>query len=77
MKTLEVVARLEQLEKVSRFVMSEVNCQCTDEERMEISLVVEELFVNIVKYAYDPQFGKAWISCEYDKKQNALTFILS
>lgn len=73
MKTLEVTAKLEGLEEVNGFIMSEVEQTCSDEELFEIGLAVEELFVNIVNYAYNPETGKAWVSCEYDKVGRELT----
>ena len=31
---------------------------------MQIEIAVEEIFVNIVHYAYNPQVGKATVRCE-------------
>ncbi len=73
MKTLEVSTKLEELVEVNDFVMSEVEEKCSDGDLFEIGLAVEELFVNIVNYAYNPEIGKAWVSCDYDKKRQELT----
>lgn len=73
MKTLEVTAKLEELEEVNDFIMSEVEQTCSDEELFEIGLAIEELFVNIVNYAYNPEVGKAWVSCDYDNTERQLT----
>lgn len=73
MKTLEVSAKLEELEEVNGFVMSEVESKGSDEELFEIGLAIEELFVNIVNYAYNPNIGKAWVSCDFDVAEKELT----
>ena len=73
MKTLEVTTKLEELEEVNGFVLSQVEKTCSEEELFEIGLAIEELFVNIVNYAYNPEIGKAWVSCDYDQKGRELT----
>jgi len=73
MKTLEVTATLEELEEVNGFIMSQVDETCSEEQRFEIGLAIEELFVNIVNYAYNPEVGKAWVSCDYNQKEQELT----
>ncbi len=73
MKTLEVTTTLEELEEVNGFIMSQVEEKCSEEELFEIGLAIEELFVNIVNYAYNPEVGKAWISCCFDKQEQQMT----
>lgn len=64
----EFKARINNLHKVQRFVESELeknNC----EKRIvtKISLAIEEVFVNISKYAYVNKDGNCTITIEYDK----------
>lgn len=72
MKTLEVNTKLEELDEVSGFVMSQLEERCSDEDMYAIQLAIEELFVNLVNYAYNPEVGKAWITCDYNNQQQEL-----
>ena len=65
MKDITVDATLENLEVVQNFVNEELELQgCSMKVMMQIEIAVEEIFVNIVHYAYNPQVGKATVRCE-------------
>ena len=65
MKDITVDATLDNLEVVQNFVNEELENQgCSMKVMMQIEIAVEEIYVNIVHYAYNPQVGKATIRCE-------------
>ena len=58
-------ATQEQLERVQQFVERELekyNCST----KVLYQLAVEEIFINIVHYAYNPKVGKATVRCCVD-----------
>lgn len=64
MKSITVPAELEQLARVQDFITEELeNCDCPMKAQFQIELAVEEIFVNIVSYAYRPEVGEATIRC--------------
>ena len=65
MKDITVDATVENLEVVQNFVSQELEEQgCSMKVMMQIEIAVEEIYVNIVHYAYNPEIGKATIRCE-------------
>ena len=68
-KTLEIDARIENLDQVMGFVdgILEEN-DCPMKEMMQIDVAVEEIFVNIAHYAYSPEVGKAVVSASFDSE---------
>ena len=65
MKDITVDATLDNLEVVQNFVSEELESQgCSMKVMMQIEIAVEEIYVNIVHYAYNPEIGKATIRCE-------------
>lgn len=65
MKDITVDATLDNLEVVQDFVRAELEKQeCSMKIVMQIEIAVEEIYVNIVHYAYNPTVGKATIRCE-------------
>lgn len=73
MKTVKVPAKLRELDNVRAFA-DEVLTDTTasTEDRLAIELAVEEVFVNIVKYACLPEAGKITVSCEHDSDNEAV-----
>ena len=64
---IEIEAVREKLPEVMEFVqksMEDVNCP--PKAAMQIDLAVEEIFVNIADYAYQPETGKAVVRVEVD-----------
>ena len=65
MKDITVDATVDNLEVVQDFVREELEKQdCSMKIMMQIEIAVEEIYVNIVHYAYNPQVGKATVRCE-------------
>ncbi len=59
---LEIEALRENLEEVQEFVDERLKaCDCSPKTQMQISVSVEEIFINIANYAYEPNIGKAKI----------------
>ncbi|MEG1682794.1 MAG: ATP-binding protein [Oscillospiraceae bacterium] len=65
MKELTVPATLEELSTVQTFVEGELEAHaCAMKTIMQISIAVEEIYVNIAHYAYHPEVGEAAVRCE-------------
>ncbi len=65
MKELRVPAKIEELYRVQEFVEEElVRYRCTRKTVVQIAIAVEEIYVNIAKYAYHPDVGEATIRCQ-------------
>ena len=64
MKELTVPATLEQLETVQAFIEGELEQHgCPMKTMLQVSVAVEEIYVNIARYAYHPELGEATIRC--------------
>ncbi len=73
MKTVEVPAKLRELDYVRAFADEILTgTTASTEDRLAIELAVEEVFVNIVKYACLPETGKITISCEHDSDDRSV-----
>ena len=62
MRELDIEAKLENLDTVMAFVdeqLEEVGCSM--KTQMQIDIAVEEVYVNIAHYAYNPKVGKVTI----------------
>lgn len=67
MNELTLEATLENLEKVQSFVEDKLDATgCSMKIKMQISIAVEEIYVNIAHYAYNPGVGNATIKCTVD-----------
>ena len=65
MKDMEIDAILENFEAVQAFVDEELErLECPMATQIQIDIAVEEVFVNIAHYAYNPEVGKATIRVE-------------
>ena len=65
MRNLIVPANLDHLAEVTAFVDEELEkFGCPMRAQLQIQLAIEEIFVNIVSYAYHPKNGEAEIRCE-------------
>ncbi len=75
---LEIEALRENLEEVLAFLGERLDAaDCTPKARMQLELAVEEIFVNIASYAYNPETGKATVRVEVsgDPLHVTITFI--
>ena len=76
MKELVIEARTENLNDVLAFVDEELEKHdCGMKTQMQIDIAVEEIFVNIAHYAYNPEIGKAIIRVGVTENTVSLTFI--
>ena len=73
MREMRIVAHDQNMEKVNDFIHSCLPSDCTTIMLNKIDLAVEEIFVNIAHYAYNPTVGEAWISASF--VDNVLTVI--
>lgn len=78
MRELDIEATLDNLDKVMAFVdeqLEEVGCSM--KAQMQIDRAVEEVYVNIAHYAYNPEIGGVTIRVQIEKEPLAvvLTFI--
>ncbi|MBR5116277.1 MAG: ATP-binding protein, partial [Lachnospiraceae bacterium] len=78
MRELKTDATLDQLDEVLAFVDEELEKNCEDERIIiQLNIAVEELFVNIAHYAYQPNVGWAVIRTDITEnpKMISITFI--
>lgn len=68
-RKLDVIAKVENLDSVLAFVEERLKKYgCSSKIQMQIDVAVEEIFVNIASYAYNPKIGSAAISIEVQEK---------
>ena len=75
---LVIEAVPENLEEVLAFLCERLEAtDCTPKARMQLEVAVEEIFVNIASYAYNPETGKATVRVEVsgDPLSVTITFI--
>ena len=71
---LELEAETENLDRVQTFVEAHLEAtDCSPKDMMHIGIAVEEIFVNIAKYAYHPRHGKAKVRVEVSKDPVTVT----
>ena len=76
MAELTVEATTDNLDRVLSFVNSQLEtCDCSPRAQMQLEIAVEELFVNIAHYAYDPEVGSATVKVEL--QQDPITAIIT
>ncbi len=69
MKKITVPAKTDELERVLDFVNETLEgTDCSMRIQTQIDIAVEEIFVNIANYAYNPEIGKAEIVVEITEK---------
>ena len=77
-KELVIEASTDKLDEVIAFVDSQLeDKECSMKTQMQIDIAVEEIFVNIANYAYNPEVGKATIRVEVSNEPLAvaITFL--
>ena len=78
MKELVIEAKKPNLDAVLSFIDEQLGeAECSKKTRMTIDVAVEELFVNISSYAYDPKIGTAvvQVSVHNEPLSVEITFI--
>ena len=77
-KELVIEASTDKLDEVIAFVDTQLeNFECSMKTQMQIDIAVEEIFVNIANYAYNPEIGDATIRVEVSNEPLAvaITFL--
>ncbi|MCR4725417.1 MAG: ATP-binding protein [Clostridia bacterium] len=65
MNTLVVSSEVRNLDEVTAFVLRRPEiAACEKHTQMQLRLAIEEIFVNIASYAYDPSVGPAEVRCD-------------
>ena len=76
MQELQIEAKTENLNQVQSFVLDFMTKNNFDEKtKMQVDVVVEEIFVNICSYAYDGKSGPSTIKQEFESNKIKITFI--
>lgn len=78
MKELTIDASLENIEKVTAFIDEQLeSLGCPVKAQMQIDIAIDELFGNIVHYAYNPEIGPATVRVEVQEESLSvvITFI--
>ena len=76
MAELTLLAVVENLDQVQAFVDAELEkLNCPMKTQMQVDVAVEELFVNIARYAYAPKTGSVTIRVQPDEKSHAVAII--
>ncbi len=78
MHKITVEAVVENLQTVIDFATEHLEEQdCPMKTAMQMELVIEEIFVNIANYAYNPEVGMATFCIEFEERPSAIlmTFI--
>ncbi|MBQ3449138.1 MAG: ATP-binding protein [Synergistaceae bacterium] len=76
MKELTLDADVKNLDEVLAFVDEQLEVHdCSPKIQMQIDVAVEELFVNIALYAYNPETGPATVRVEI--QENPLSVIIT
>ena len=78
MEKITVEATLENLQTVIDFATERLEARdCSMKVVMQMELVIEEIFVNIASYAYNPEIGSATFCIEFEENPDAvlMTFI--
>ena len=74
MKELDIEAVVDNLSQVLEFVDEQLESTgCSMKSLMQIDIAVEEIFVNIARYAYDPATGPAKLRVEVKPDGSAVT----
>ena len=75
MKELELEATVENLDEVLAFVDKQLEeFGCPMKTQMQVDIAVEEIFVNIAKYAYGAETGKVTISVSVSDREATIEF---
>ena len=74
MPKLELDATQENLAVVNDFIEEQLEGYSM-KDSMQVSLVVEEIYINIANYAYGDSVGKAVTTCGVDRDTDTLTLV--
>ncbi|MBQ3842031.1 MAG: ATP-binding protein [Ruminiclostridium sp.] len=75
-RTLDIEARRENLDDVIGFIDALLeDSGCPMKTQLQTELAVEEIFINIASYAYEPDIGKAKISAGVSGEPPVMTMV--
>ena len=78
MKEITGEAKIENLDKVQSFIEEQLeSIGCSMKTQLQVNVSVEELFVNIARYAYQDKVGEATVKLDYSQGDTILeiTFV--
>ncbi len=65
---ITVPAELEKLKDVNDFIVEKLDeLDCPPRAQVQLEIAIEEIFVNIANYAYNPVIGKATVRMDVDE----------
>lgn len=71
---ITVPAELERLKDVNDFIVEKLNeLDCSPRAQIQLEIAIEEIFVNIANYAYNPIIGKATVRMDVDEEANTVS----
>ncbi len=74
MKEIKVQAIPDNLHLVLDFIDSELEASnCPTKKKMQIAIVVEEIFINVAYYAYFPDTGTVLVRCQVENNPPQIT----
>ena len=78
MAVLRVPAEMEQYDNVEEFVLEKLpHGMATSDEALALRLAVEEVFMNIVSYAYEGAGGEMEVCCDLDEADHSIDVVIS
>lgn len=78
MKELKIEATIENLSKVFKFLQESLDtCDAPSKVKRQIKLCVEEIYMNITHYAYNPETGMAKIGVDVIGGENPERVVIS
>lgn len=76
MTELRLLATRESLDTVNAFIEEHMEaCACPMRIQMQLLVAVEEIYVNIASYAYEPDKGDAVIGFDYNADTRTITMV--
>ena len=77
MPSLFIDATVDNLSAVMTYISDSLDyCNCSAKDKQRVQLAVEEIYINIANYAYQPDKGKAQIDCEITKNPKSVAITL-
>ncbi len=76
MREITVNASVDEIKSVTDFVNSQLaELGCTERIRIQVDIAIDEIFGNIVRYAYNPEHGSATV--RVDVEEDPLSVIVA
>lgn len=71
---ITVPAEIGKLKDVNDFIVEKLNeLDCSPRAQIQLEIAIEEIFVNIANYAYNPIIGKATVRMDVDEEANTVS----